>query len=365
VVVEDSFQRGASQVLFNYLPSQLIEYPEANSVVLIKSWSSKESTIPSKKRVLEKVYKEISRARYMDVDRLFPKKPEINSFYFGEPFIVSCNLFPLVFTEEKTNEVHFFKSINEFESFLDSWQGGKLIQRDIIFISPSGEMDQLQPPIDPRRRPLKLEKISYGGSQASFRWVDADTGEIVDRVYGILNKKRINVGTPVRARSTFIPQTMNLVNIRDYIDAQESEGELLGSIILARYIYGSEVKGTLHDTFERLKKTPGSDPNQSKKLDKIREALPEALKKDLDSVMQNWLNDAENAQIYASKIRSIFSRSEILSALDQIYEYIETVDSEGKITLQELLENAESETKKAMYGQFIEKLNDIGVISAA
>ena len=116
-------------------------------------------------------------------------------------------------------------------------------------------MDQLQPIVDIRRRPLRLEK--YGSSQAALRWVDDTTGEVLDRVFGILGGKRINEGTPARSRRTFQPQIISLVNIRNYIDANESEKETLGALILAKYIYGSASEVPLPVAFEKIRKNKG------------------------------------------------------------------------------------------------------------
>ena len=370
MAIEERVSRGANQALFSFLPGQLEEYPGANAVVLVKSWASKESAIASKKRILDKIYHAAieRRSRYKDVDRAFPKKPDINMFYFGEPHIIMCELFPLVFTEQATNRAYIFRDVTGLNSFLNKWGGGKLMQRDLVFLSKDGEgeMDQLQPIVDIRTRHLKLEKQGDRASQAALRWVDADTGEVLGRVYGILSGKRVNEGTPARAKRTFQPQLMNLVNIRDYIDADEPEKETLGALILARYIYGSAGEMSLYQAFEKVRKTKGLTAEKTAR--KYAEALgvnfDDLAKEKKREMLAIESTEMEKVKMDMSDVRSTFSKNEILNSLDEVYEYVETADSEGKITLQGLLGEGGSEAKKAMYRQFIGKLNDIGVSSA-
>jgi len=371
MATKESIARGANQTLFSFLPGQLVEYPGANAVVLVKNWGSIPSEIPSKKRILEKLYKaaNIEReggTRYRNVDRAFPKRPDINLFWFGEPHMVFCDLFPLVFTEADNNRAHIFRNVSELNLFLKKWDGGKLMQRDLVFISDDGQgdMEQLQPIVDVRKRPLKLEK--YGASQDALRWVDATTGEVLGRVFGILNGKRINVGTPARARRTFNPQIILLVNIREYIDVEDSEKEALGALILARYIYGSAEKMGLPEAFDKIKKTKGMPFEDTareilEKLGMDFDSLPEKQRKELLSVDKSGM---DQAKIEMSKVRGTFTQGEILTALDELYEYSETANSKTKVTLPKMLEDADSEARKAAYRQFISKLNDIGIASA-
>lgn len=366
MAIEERIPRGANQTLFSLLPGQLVEYPKANAVVLVKNWGAMPSELASKKRVLDKIYHTAfgSGSKYGGIDRAFPKTPDIKRFYFGEPNFVTCKLFPLVFTEASTNRAHIFRSVKELNLFLSKGKGSNLIQRDLVFISPDGEMDQLQPIKDIRVRPLNLEKM--GESQAGLRWVDAKTGEILGRVYAIINKKRISEGTPARARRTFLPQIISLVNIRDYIDVKDNEKETLGSLILARYIYGSAGGMDLHQAFEKLKKTKGMTAEKTAReyaeaLGVDFDSLPEVNKRRMLAIESTGM---EQAKIDIEKVRSAFSGDEILNAHDEVYEFVETAASDGKITLQEMLDKAGSEARKETYRQFIGKFNDIGVCSA-
>ena len=113
MAVKEKVPRGANQALFSYLPGQLVEYPNANAVVLVNKWGSRPSNIESKKRILDKIYNALSgySSKYCDIDRAYPKTPKANLFYFGEPNRVFCQLFPLVFTEESTNQAFIFKKV--------------------------------------------------------------------------------------------------------------------------------------------------------------------------------------------------------------------------------------------------------------
>jgi len=367
MAVKQRIERGANQALFSFLPGQMVEYPNANAVVLVKKWGSRPSDVASKKRILEKVYKTaIGKAiRYGLADRGYPREPNENLFYFGEPKHIFCELFPLVFTDNN-NITYIFREVSHLNLFLKNWNGGKLMQRDLVFISENGEgeMSQLQPIVDMRERPLKLEK--YGSSQAALRWIDATTGEVLGRVFGILGGRRVNIGTPARARRTFLPQLMSLVNIRDYIEAEGANKEALGALILAKYIYGSGSGMALREAFEKVKKTKGFTAEETAKkiLEKVGvdfDSLPEEKKQELIAASSNG---GDQMRLDISKIRDAFSEGEILDALDEVYEYIETAKSEGSMTLKEMLENSESEAKRAMYEQFMGKLNDIGICSA-
>jgi len=368
MAIREKIERGANQALFSLLPGQLVEYPNANAVVLIKEWQSRPSNVFSKKRIIEKVYNAaIGKAiRCANADRRYPKEPDEKMFYFGEPKNIICELFPLVFTDND-NMAYVFKRVSQLGAFLRNWNGGRLMQRDLVFISENGEgeMDQIQPIVDIRRRPLKLEK--YGESQAALRWVDATTGEVLGRVYGILRGKRVNKGTPARARRTFLPQIMSLVNIRNYIEANGDEKKVLGTLILARYIHSSDSEMDLREAFEKTRKTKGLTPEETaRKYAKLFginfDSLPAKSRNEILSMSSN--SEIEQLRLNMSTIRDEFSESEILKSLDEVYEYVETAGSEGKVTLQEMFEGTEDEHKRAMYGQFIRKLNDIGIIGA-
>lgn len=370
MVVRKSINRGANQALYSFLPGQLIEYPGANAVVLVKNWGSIPSELMSKKRVLEKVYKyalinQDGGNRYKNIDKSFPKSPDPKLFRFGEPHMIFCDLFPLVFTDSNDN-AYLFRKVSGFNLFLKKWDGGRLMQRDLVFLSDDGQgdMDQLQPIVDIRKRPLKLEKI--GSSQAALRWVDATTGDVLGRVFGILNGKRINEGTPARARRTFLPQMISLVNVRDYIDVEGDEKEALGSLILVRYIFGNTEGLNLSDSFEKIRKTKGLslEDTARKMLQKLGmdfDNLPESKRKELMSVDKTG---TDQVKLDIGKIREKFTEGEIKKSLDEIYEYSETINSKTKITIVDMINNAESEAKKLAYQQFQMKLKDIGISSA-
>src|SRR5450830_1509452 len=100
-MIEEKIERGENQALFNFLPGQLIEYPQANTVDLVRNWGSYPVQIDSKKWVLRKVVKTVFGGghKYAQVDPTFPRSPDVSKFFFGTPYMINLDIYPLVFTE--------------------------------------------------------------------------------------------------------------------------------------------------------------------------------------------------------------------------------------------------------------------------
>ncbi len=369
----EPLMRGKSQVLFNFLPGALIDFPTPSIVAKVVALQSEKMDAKSNKRLINKIYS-LMGEKYWGKDDRYPKKPDISQFRFGEPQLAECEIFPLVFKSQKTKRVYFFYNLDDLERFLYKWdKSEKLIQIDLVFINTKnppleGDVDRLHPTQDAKKRNIILEK--FGKSQAGFHWIDADTKEDLGQVYHIMNKKRISVATPVRAKITYLPQILTLVNIRDFLDFEGKEKEILMASIISKYLgHLSEYSDM---TFEQMvrevmhNKDIGNDGINTllSKLGFDKNNLSEDNKKEIAKFSESVSGNT------GSRIKQTINRDmefiksfNIDKTYDSVYEYLTTIGSKGKLDLDEVIESSTG-TEKSKFQQFKKRMELIGIQKA-
>lgn len=369
----EPLMRGKSQVLFNFLPGALIDFPTPNIVAKVIALQSEKIDAKSNKRLINKVYS-LMNEKYGGIDDRYPKKPEISHFRFGEPLLAECEIFPLVFKSQKTKRVYFFYTLDDLDRFLYKWdKSEKLIQIDLVFINTEhppleGDVDRLHPTQDARKRNIILEKI--GKSQAGFHWIDADTGEDLGQIYHIMNGKRISVAMPVRAKRTYLPQILTLVNIRDFLDFEGKEKEILMASIISKYL--GHLKEYSDMTFEEIvREVMHSRDIGSNDIDALlsglgfdKKNLPEDKKMIIEKFSESMTGNTGSRikQILNKDIESI-KELDIEKSYDKVYEYLTTIESKGKIDLDEVIESSMG-AEKSKFQQFKKRMELIGIQKA-
>lgn len=365
---QSKVQRGKTQVLYTYLPGALIDFPTAEIVAKVVAIGSERPILKSEKRILEKIYSIIKSGKYASIDDSFPETPDLSHFRFGEPKTVKCEIYPLVFSSQRDGTVNFFNNLDQLERFIDNqWnRSDRLVQRDLVFITNEGDMERLHPTVDVRNRRIRL--VKRGPSQADFHWVDANTGQDLGRLYHIINGQTVNVATPVRAPTAFLPQTITLVNIRDYIETNsEEEKKNLAYLVLAKYLGLLEnVDLTIEQCILQLRFS--KHINYDEKLTKIAsafgmslESLSEETKTKLLEIHQETPGEKILAAVNSAK--SIAGSMNPIEVYENIYEYVDTAGTKNRRTIDDAIRLSE-DPEKQKFMLFKERLNSIGVKSA-
>jgi hypothetical protein len=123
---------------------------------------------------------------------------------------------------------------------------------------------------------------------------------------------------------------------------------------------------TLHEAFDKAKKGGGMDAAQTAKniLGEAGVKFEDLPSENRRKILSIASGGSDEVRAGISKIKATFSNEEVLNILDEVYEYLETSNSEGRRTLKGLLSSAESEAERLTYRRFISKLSDIGICSA-
>ncbi|MBS3053979.1 MAG: DUF1998 domain-containing protein [Candidatus Aenigmarchaeota archaeon] len=360
---EDRVPRGKSQVLFNFLPGALIDFPTTNIVAKVAAWQSDKIESKSNKRILDKIYS-LMTEKYMAVDDRFPKKPDVSQFRFGEPILVESEIFPLVFKSQTTKKVYFFYNLDDLDRFLASWnKSEQLVQIDLIFIDTHGDVDRLHPTQDARKKNIKLEKI--GKSQAGLHWIDMDTDEDLGQIWHFMNGKRISVATPVRAKITYLPQIITLVNIRDYLDFEQREKEILMIAIISKYLdHLNEFSDMTFDKIVRevrYTREMGSNDIEKllAKLGVDKNNLPDDKKKEIVKFSQSSGNIGSRIKAVLDQDKEFIRGLDVANIYDRVYEYLTTIESRGRENLDEAIDSALQD--KSKFIQFKKRMDLIGV----
>jgi hypothetical protein len=369
-ILRDYFSRGKTQFFYSYLPGKIIDYPGHNLAVKVSWWDSKEARISSKNRLIRRIYEEQFLRFRNRVDKRFPKTPSAEAFYFGMPKKAYCELWPLVFRKKTNNEIFFFKSISAIRAnasrMLKENPHEKLLQLDLVFINKLGNIDQLQPVKDPRK---VQHKMVLGASQTDYRWVNARTGEIMDRIYGFLDGKRANRAHPIRASEVFMPKFFTVVNQREIEDLTNefNEGLFYLSAAWALGLHG-EIALSIEDKIKELQKVLGSTVSSTDKFKEQLKKLGLDPSKFDEKQIQKVVDDAPT-EVLALR-DSIQKAKKLLQMpaeqgkfLEGILEYQMTLNSSNAVKIS-TLENEADETERPKYKSFHKWLNLAGIKDA-
>lgn len=355
--VKKRIQRGVNQALYSYLPGQFKEYPGANAVVYINSWGSSDENLKSKRWILEKIGSRFD--AYGETAGKFPENPENEpeKFSFGKPNMVFAELKPLTFIEPSSKNFYSFNNAGHLNQFLEDREGD-ILQKGLVFISSNGGWE----PLDPPEEDVKLEQ--RGSSTADLRWVSRDDESQTWRVRGWVEGDRVASVTPVGARRTYLPQIMTVVNIRNFVDAEEENKDLLGSLVLHRYLNDRDIEKGIPTLFERLKDRERSGEQRVKEiLEEIGqdyEDLPEETRQNM--IQRATDSETEEVAGELSIIREKFSQEARRDSLENIYEYVESTNSDKSVSLEQKIDRATGSEEK-MYRRFQDSLENIGINS--
>lgn len=357
--IDKSIQRGVNQALYQYLPGQFVEYPGANAVVYINSWGSSDKHLKSKEWILEKIGSRFD--AYEDTASKFPDNPERepDKFSFGKPNMVFAELKPLTFVDPNTDNFYKFNNARQLSSFLDSLDDDALLQKGLVFISNNGGWEPLTPPSD--ADDVNLEQ--RGESQSDMMWVDRNDRSQTWDVRGWVEGDAVYGATPVRARRTYLPQLMTVVNIRNFVEADEENKELLGKLVLHRYLnFDQDLERDIPALFERLKDKERTGEERAREMvEELGMDFDELSDEKKRNIIQTS-TDSQTEEVAGelNLIEKKFDSGDILSSLGNTYEYVESTNSPKSTTLEEKIDESSGSDKK-MYRRFQDSLDNIGV----
>lgn len=368
---ELTFSRGKSQAMYHFLPGGLIDHPR-EGIMKIKNWSSTRvtPTISSKNRLVTKILSALDGSKK---DRAFSMLNH-NTIQFFEPSNIILELFPLVFYNKRTRSHITYepgeKGLAKMEEDVRNGRigSGDLVQEDLVFVSKSGDLDQIYIPnckLHPHSK-KRLVKPAGRGQEAYYWYCEGCNNRYYSFFYGMLGGENVTSATPVRDPSVFRPRLFSVVNAPQDLPTNESRRAIFEQAILAKYL-GHE--GTVQELSEKISpKREKSNPDSKdiETLESMVETLKDPiLRKNFQETIGKMKSRGNLGESIKAEVTSTFGISteedflESLEKIDSIYEFLHTSKSEGVTLDMDDYENTRMPISK--YNDFKRRLENIAV----
>ena len=168
-------RRGRGQVLFKFMPEQIVDYADNHAIGKVARIRGKEIQNVDMIRLLDTIRRYAS--RFQDRIQGFPRNWMPEDFILIEPTCIELDLFPLTFFCKSCHRASRFGSVQDFEKATSRYgyrcpkcKKGELQQFDIVHFHTCGRIETLVVPKcdDHGTESVILEKF---GSSSIKRWI--------------------------------------------------------------------------------------------------------------------------------------------------------------------------------------------------
>ncbi len=242
-------RRGRGQVLYRFLPEQVVDYSDKQVIGKVAKWYARELTGIDMNRLMSEVASRAS--RFGKRIEGFPRGWKPTDFVLLEPTSLELDLFPLTFFCKACGRAVRFKSVREFRTATSRHNyhcprchSGELQQSDIVHYHTCGTLESLVVPRcnDHDRAEIHLEKF---GSNAIKRWMWQCRNAA--HPHGYLDLVRVgghcfnhpahpNMShAPFRQSDVFYPESVTIVNVPSLGSATPID-DRIWKLVLGEYL---------------------------------------------------------------------------------------------------------------------------------
>ena len=334
-------RRGRGQVLYRFLPGQMVDYSDTRVIGKVAQWHVRELTGVDMARLVDLVRS--SASRFGNRIRGFPRGFSPSDFVLLEPAGVELELFPLTFFCKHCNRAFRYKSVRDFTNAVSrnnyrcpGCGQGELEQADIVHFHTCGNLETLVVPRCPDHgyECIVLEKF---GSPAIKDWI----WQCCDHRHGSSPRNLVRVGAhcfrhtpsqrmthgPFRRSDIFYPESVMMINVPPLSD--KALDEEVWRLVLAEYL-GIAPLGTARKLASGDARLRGSVSLQEKRQKLIEdEGLDPSV---VDRVMKTLevTGDVEDVQESLEQLDRMVSLSgtALTATASQAYGYVQTISGE-------------------------------------
>ena len=219
-------------------------------------------------------------------------------------------------------------------------RSGDLMQEDLVFVSKSGDIDQMYIPRCKKHpdSPRRLVKPRDKGQESYYWYCGECNGRYSGFYYGNLGGETVTKATPVRDPSVFRPRLFSLVNVPQDLPTENSELVIFEQAILAKYMGQG---GSISDIIQKITPQGKKDQTNNEDIEELEElariSSEPMLKKRLLDRIQKMKDKNNVGESLKDELRRIFEiRNEDfyrdhLENVDNIYEFLHTSKTDEKI----------------------------------
>lgn len=326
-------RRGQGQILYKFLPEQMVDYSDTGTIGKASSWRAREIQGVDMARLVEAIRLRVH--SFGNGHKGFPSSFTAKYFVLLEPLSVEVGLFPLTFFCKGCGIYYSFDSPEEFQAKAGSNKykcpkcGGELQQTDIVHYCTCGNLMSLViPKCDIHGREYRRLDRADSDDPNKWRWICAHK----DHPEGMGNIRKVGAWCynhekpkpmrhgPFRRGAVFYPESISMINITP-LSTSEGIDPKLWWLAIAEYL-GLESHSQAKLVFEGKVRLAEVASNENKRAELIskgyqKELIDEILKKfGIDPGLNGTISAIEKAQTLLP-----LSETDLTRTASMLYEY--------------------------------------------
>lgn len=368
-------RRGKSQVLYRYLPGMFADYNKGKCIAIVSSWDSREMSDISKKRVMQKVYRNFPKFRSVFG---FHGLDDLSSYEIMTPRGVEVEVFPLTFICSRCGRALQFRDTLQLETWLKSAGSyacpttgckGKLMQKGLVYVHTCGFYDGLN--ITPcKEHGYKHIRFNEKGSKSigDWRWTCGICGADTSSLNQLCRQcRKVMYPMPVGASSVFYPHSETMVNLHKLTEKGFIGNEQFYKLVIAKYL------GLIEEyDIDELASQKSSDESKEKMETFLEELKQKGMDDEVLKMTANVYKKSHPPKLEI-KDKAIAHVDNVLTGNNNVeelalglFEYMEALKTFNKMSVDELLKKAERENHPNLHiiNTFPEQIRKIGAKNA-
>src|SRR2546426_2346011 len=350
-------RRGRGQVLYKFLPEQVVDYSDKEVIGKVARWHAKELSGIDMTRLMSVVRN--SASRFGTRTEGFPHGWSPGDFVMLEPTSIELDLFPLTFFCKECKGAYRFTSVNEFrhkardhDYRCPRCHKGGLEQADLVHYHTCGNLETLVVPKchDHGDAFISLEKF---GSNAIKRWMWQCLNPAHPR--GTLDLVRVGAHcfkhtpsermahAPFRQGDVYYPESITMVNVPP-LGVEGPVDETLWKLVLGEYL-GFASAGTAQKN--------ASVGTRASAASSIQETRDRLIKEGVDPALFDRIASELNVPSGIDSLRSAIESVDravplrgppLVLVASQIFEYQQVAALESTTSIEDTVRRAEGPT---------------------